>query len=250
MQEYQIQQFRIFRALGFAFRAWFRNFIPFTLLGGLLYSPMFIWLFTRPAEMGTGPDQFDSYFNTVFVYPIYMLTAATTLIAPLLTYRIVQQLNGTRVSMGTSLVFGLRGIPTALLIAVINAVLGFAPFGGIATMVLGCIWFVATPAAVAEKLGPFRAMSRSSELTSGRRWGIFGLTLLIGVIAVIVGAIILYPMLYELDGFALVRRAAMWVLIVVCVLQMFSAMVAAVSYALLRKDKEGMTDDQLARIFE
>ena len=42
-----------------------------------------------------------------------------------------------------------------------------------------CVYAVASPACVVEKIGPIKAMSRSAFLTKGNRWRIFGLIALL-----------------------------------------------------------------------
>jgi len=48
-------------------------------------------------------------------------------------------------------------------------------------LIVFTMWFVATPACVVERLGPFRSMGRSRQLTKGHRWKIFGTIVLIFV---------------------------------------------------------------------
>src|SRR5438477_1948810 len=101
-----MKQFRIFRALGLSFKAWFSNFIPFTLLAAVLYAPVVIWLARFDAgDITDGEALVNAYFGR----PIYVLIALSTLLAPMITYRVIQDLNGHKVSMLTSMKFGVRG---------------------------------------------------------------------------------------------------------------------------------------------
>src|SRR5689334_19713994 len=101
-----MEQFTVSRAIGLSFKAWFRNFVPFTLLLAVLQSPVVIWIATQSLAYKSGEDLGDRFFT----YPVYFMVAASTLVPPLLIYRVVQELNGTRVSMATSIRFGLRGV--------------------------------------------------------------------------------------------------------------------------------------------
>lgn len=244
-----MQEFRIFRALGLAFRSWFRNFIPFTLLAAVLYSPVIIWITTIDPEKA---KSLDDLVNSIFVRPIYVLVGISTLLAPMITYRVIQELNGTKVSMGTSIRFGLRGILPALILAVVTNVLQLIPMGGIVGAIVTCIWFVAAPAAVAEQLGPVAAMSRSAELTHGRRWGIFGLTFLIGLALVVILMAWIVPMLQkpDLEILTKLKQYSITFVVLMGVFQLFTGIVEAVSYALLRQDKDGVTHEELARVFD
>ena len=241
------QQFAILRALGLSFRAWFRNFVPITALTAILYAPVVIWVATTDfAEART----VDELLDRVFTWPGYALTALSTLLAPMLTYRVVQDLNGTRVSMLSSVRHGLRGVVPALLLAVIVNLLSIIPGGGLVAAIVTCVYFVAAPAAVAERLGPGAAFRRSAELTRGRRWGIFGISLLIAIVVIGMTIAWIIPMSKTGELFVDLRQTALIFVVVVGVLQMFTGIVAAVTYALLRKDKDGVSHEQLARIFE
>lgn len=245
-----MQEFRVFRALGMSFKAWFRNFVPITLLAALVYAPVIVWLVTADPH---GATTVDELVNNYFARPIYVLTGLSTLLAPMLTYRIVQDLNGTRVSMLTSVRYGVRGILPAIMLAATTNLLALLPFGGIIGAIITCIWFVAAPAAVAERLGPFAALTRSAQLTTGRRGGIFGLTFLLGLIVVIAVMAYVLPMANnpgDGDPYARIKQAALVIAIGMCVFNTFMGIVEAVSYALLRQDKDGVTHEELARVFE
>jgi hypothetical protein len=247
-----MQQFRIFRALGLSFKAWFKNFIPFTLLAAVLYSPVVLWILTYSPQDADGVEAVQ---NAYFVRPVYVLTGISALLAPLITYRVIQDLNGIKVSMLTSIKFGLRGIVPAICIAVITNVLQLVPGGGIISAIVMCIWFVATPAAVAEQLGTMAAFTRSSQLTKGRRWGIFGLTFLIGLILLGLLLIWIVPMLTSAEGDPVetvrqLERSSLMFVVTIGLFQLFSGIVEAVAYVLLREDKDGVSVQELAKIFE
>lgn len=240
-----MEQFKISRALGLSFKAWFRNFIPFTLLAAVLYAPVIIWMAT------IDPPADDSAFDVVVTYPLYGITAISTLLPPLLIYRVIQELNGTRVSMWTSVRFGMRGILPALLFAAgIHLVERIPSAGGIVAMVATCVYFVLTPAAVAERLGPISAFTRSAELTKGRRGGIFGMLLLLGLMMGGLMLIWLIPAFQDASSIDSVRTSYVAFGIIVAAFQVLTGIAEAVSYVLLRQDKDGMSHADLARIFD
>jgi hypothetical protein len=247
-----MEEFRVFRAIGLAFKSWFKNFIPFTITAAVLYSPVVAWILTY--DPNKAKDVVSMVNNTV-VYPIYMIAVAAMLLPPMLTYRVIQELNGKKVSMFASVKFGFRGILPAVIVGVIGFILGMIPvplIPAIVNIVLTCMWFVAAPSAVAEKLNPISALSRSSELTRGRRWGIFGLLLMIGIVQIIIMVAYVAPLASKTgDDFVKgLHSAALVCTIILGVFQMFSGIVQAVSYALLRSDKDGMSHEQLASVFE
>ena len=245
-----MQEFRVFRALGLAFKAWFRNFIPITLLAAVLYTPVVVWIATSTPDLTATKD---ALVNNYFVRPTYVLVGLATFMAPLLTYRIIQDLNGTRVSLLTSIKYGMRGIVPAILLAAITNVLAMVPIGGILGAIINCIWFVASPAAVAERLGPVAALSRSAVLTKGRRWGIFGLTFVVGLLMVLLMLAYIIPMVQHpdlQDPAGQFKQAAIVIVLLAALFNTLTGIVAAVSYALLRQDKDGVTHEELARVFE
>jgi hypothetical protein len=77
-----------------------------------------------------------------------------------------------------------RLLPLVLLGSIVG--LGFT-FGLVLLIVPGVIlyvmWWVAAPALVVERLGVVEALRRSAELSSGARWKIFGIELLLGVVS-------------------------------------------------------------------
>jgi MFS family permease len=124
--------------------------------------------------------------------------------------------------------------------------------GWILGAVIMCIWFVSAPAAVAEQLGPVGALKRSGELTHGRRWRIFGLTILLGIVLAVFLLAWLQPK-FQPPHFEVLespRKFAIIFVIVSSVSQLLFGIVEAVSYALLREDKDGLTHEQLARVFD
>jgi hypothetical protein len=111
---------------------------------------------------------------------------------------------------------------------------------------------------VAKRLGPFAAFSRSAQLTAGRRLGILGLSLLIGIAmaAVLVLGISWLALLLR-DPEAPVKwvmrtaqKSAIAFVITMGAFQMFNGIVQAVAYALLRQDKDGVSHEELAKVFE
>jgi hypothetical protein len=241
-----MQQFKVFRAIGIAFKAWFSNFFPITLLAAILYAPAIIM-----ATRMQGNDEVISQSQLdYFQHILWVVVAASSLVAPFLTYRVVQYMNGTSSSIFTSITHGFRGIVPVIIVAVILNVLQMIPVGGIIGAVLQCIWFVAGPAAVAERLNPIAALGRSSTLTNGRRWGIFGLLFLIGLGLVVVAIVLFAPMIASGGRGSDFKHMVMIIVPTFCAFQLFVGVVQAVSYSLLRADKDGVTHEELAKVFE
>ncbi len=245
-----MNQFRIGRALGLSFKAFGRNFIPIVVLAAVLYTPIVLYALSGISAAESEAMGPEAMVNRVMLYPIYALIAAQTLIAPMLTYRVIQDLGGQKTSLGQTFVYGLRGIVPALIIAAASTVAGFIPMGGILSSIIMCIWFVAAPAAVAEKLNPIAALSRSAHLTSGRRWGIWGMMFLVGLVQVGLLAAFLLPAMASAESLSSLKTPIIGSVAVLGLFYMFTNVVEAVSYVLLREDKDGVTHEELARVFE
>jgi hypothetical protein len=241
-----VQQFKVFRAIGLAFKAWFANFIPITLLAAVLYAPAIIWSIKMPVDDGPISEQGMNQF----IHIGWLVTATSALVAPFLTYRVVQYMNGTSSSMMSSIKHGFRGILPVIIFAVVINLLGFIPFGGIVAIFVQCYWFVCGPAAVAERLGPVAALGRSSTLTQGRRGGIFGLCFLLGIAMVIVLFALFIPMIEHGGRGGEFKHAVIILIPLICGYQLFLGIVQAVSYSLLRQDKDGVSTEELAKVFE
>jgi hypothetical protein len=247
-----VESFRVVRALVLAFRAWFASFIPITLVAAIVYAPVVIWMITLPDLRDARAVERYEVFLT---HGVYLVAALTALVPPLVTYRVVQYMNGAKVPMLTSVRFGLRGVLPAVIIAVVHTLVGFVPMGFVVQFVLTCYWFVATPAAVAEKLGPGDALSRSAQLTAGRRAGIFALVLVTGLGMVVALYAVFVPAMEALGSGGAHTLATFKQTLIICfavfaAFQLLLGIVQAVSYSLLRTDKEGVSNEELAAVFE
>lgn len=103
---------------------------------------------------------------------------------------------GRPAAAGTALAAAARRL-TPVALAVVLASLG-ATLGLVALIVPGVYlwarWFLAAQAVVAERLGPIEGLGRSAELVRGQWWRIFGIALVITLLAVIVAALLVIPL--------------------------------------------------------
>ena len=109
-------------------------------------------------------------------------------------------------------------------------------------LILYAMWFVAVPACVVERLGPWTSLRRSRNLTKGHRWKLYGLALLLIV-----------PSLGINFGLAtaagpIVEPIIDWFSSGICAA--FAAVVGAVTYHDLRVVKEGIDIDQITDVFD
>jgi hypothetical protein len=119
-------------------------------------------------------------------------------------------------------------------------------------IILGCMFYVAVPVTIVEKIGPLRSLNRSSELTSGYRWRVF---LLLVIVAVLGGVMTLSAgLVSELLVVAVPGTAGQianlpleWAATVLQTI--VAATVVAVTYARLRAVREGIDAVTLAQVF-
>lgn len=162
--------------------------------------------------------------------------------------------------VATSLDVTLRRYPALVAMALIR---DFATWIGMVLLIIpgliaSVVWAVATPAMVAEGLGPIEALRRSADLTRGLRWRIFGLAVVIGI-ADMVGNFLLeriagsfYGGRVELDRVI----AHGWPISYMTAMVIYHTAVIAISgstfsalYVQLRNAKDGPPSDQLAEVF-
>lgn len=129
---------------------------------------------------------------------------------------------------------------------------------GIAVPVLILVtgWLVPIPAYLSEKIGIFRSLGRSWELTRGERWKIFGLVL---IISLITGAVfglftlLIIPLLIGSGAAGMSLVATIVLTLFQCLINfVYWTMLAALHGALyvnLRRAKEGLADEETVEIF-
>jgi hypothetical protein len=179
---------------------------------------------------------------------LVLAVALGTLSQAIVVHGAFQDMRGRRVSLVESLsvAFG-RLLPIiGLSICVSVAVaLGFLLLVVPGVMML-VMWYVATPACIVEGLGPIASMRRSSALTKGHGWAVFGMMMLIGLMAGIGGAVI--KAVLGLAGIA--GLVTLGTLVWQGGWGVFSAIFVVVTYHDLRVAKEGIDTEQIAAIFD
>lgn len=189
------------------------------------------------APPSTG-DQLTSLLSTVLSY----------LIAAAVSYAVFQRLRGREVSIGDSLSVGFKRLLPVLGVAILTMLvigLGFVLLI-IPGLILMCVLYVATTAAVVERPGVVGAMNRSAELTKGHRWEIFGLVLIVGVMSFAVGFVLLM-------AFGVTENVLLFTILsglLGLVFSLFGAVCQVVAYHDLRVEKEGVDTEVIAAVFD
>lgn len=226
-----------------SFGIYFRNFVPFVLLGALVFAPWIALQFLAPPET-EGELIVRNLVNLIVYYlSMFVLTGA-------LTYGVVQQLRGqpagiaqalsqglksfTRV-LGTSMLCGARIILFSLLLLVPGIIEMFR-------------LYVAIPAAVMEGKDASSSVARSNQLTEGSRMTLFGGVFVMSLLTGLVGAIIGFVYATSTPDF---DPNDPWLSSgIQVVFAPLGATLNAVAYFLLRKGKENVDAKEIAAVFD
>jgi hypothetical protein len=247
--------FRVGQVFSRAWSVFSGNFFTFVLVTGVASLPA---LLIPQATPGAPGNPFQNLGITLF--GTLLMIVLGTLSQAIVLYGAFQVMRGRPIDLAESARIGLRRF-----FPIVGIALSVSLLTGLASVLLlipGLIvylmWFVATPVCVVEQLGVFRSMGRSRELTKGHRWKLFGLTLLIIIPALAIGAIVGAIIFATLGagGFLAMSTALTGTLgkvvnvIWSAVWTAFFAIVIVVTYHDLRVAKEGVDTDQIAAVFE
>ncbi|HYM17026.1 MAG TPA: hypothetical protein VEU06_00560 [Micropepsaceae bacterium] len=189
-----VSRFQIGRVASRTFGVIGNNIVPFTLLALLPGVPaaFMYWGWYRFAA-GLNPLErhFDlGAFSTAGVAGLIYFVAYFVFQAAVV-HSTVAYLNGKRASFADALSTGLANF---FPLFVLSILVGLGVLGGMILLlvpgiILALMWSVAVPVRVVEHSGITAALGRSSELTRGHRWAIFGLAVAFVIFEVIVGAV-------------------------------------------------------------
>ncbi|RUU02676.1 hypothetical protein EOD23_19425 [Mesorhizobium sp. USDA-HM6] len=186
----------------------------------------------------------DSLFTLVFVLVYFILSL---LLQSALVRATIEDLNGKKPGFGDSVQIALQCLLPTVGIGILVA-LG-AGIASLALLVPGIIlwlgWSVSVPVLVQERRGVFGSMSRSRALAKGNRWSLFGLFVILFILAMVIQAVLgTFVYLFGAGIIGSVIGA-----VVSAVMSTVMSTATAVSYVELRQVKEGTSVDELAEIF-
>lgn len=257
-------EFRVGEVLGRGFGVYFKNFVSFTIIMAVAYSPLLIYMGTLSLESMTSDEQ-----TTLQLLQNLAQFVLSTLASAMLINGTFQQLRGSHASLASTVAVGFRRFLPALgtlilaflvllapivIASVLIKVLGddnpiaivAAVICAVSAVYLYCALWVSVPAAVVERPGVVGALKRSWQLTKGHRGGIFGLLLLLVLILIGFGMIIGIALtavedvtinLWIMIGFSIVFAAV-------------QATITAVGYHDLRLVKDGISVEDLEAVFD
>jgi hypothetical protein len=205
------------------------------------------------AESG---EKFGEYFGEYSAYAavawvvlaVVLALAVSTLSQAVVVHAAFQDMCGRPVRLFESLRVG-----SGRLLVIVGLALGMGFFVGIGLLLLivpGVIllimWAVATPACVVERLGVGASMARSSALTQGHRWQIFGMLVLVGFAEGIAGAGVKAALGLAGSAGLVIAGTLLWN----GLSGAFSAVLGVATYHDLRVAKEGVDTRQIAAVFD
>jgi hypothetical protein len=234
--------FGVGEILGQTFSIYFANFLPFAVLTAIALTPTYLLLyFIQQAPASAASPLF--MFSAVLVVVLAIL--APNIATGAITFGVFQQLRGKDTSIGECLSRGLSLLlPVVGLVIVQSLAIGFAMLACIVPgAILAVRWAVSIPAAVTEGTGVGTSMERSSFLTDGLRWDVFGVLFVLGVIQI--GSAFLVRHVAASNPLLGLAFSAVKDLLVVGL----SATGSAVMYYRLRGIKESVDVDQISSVF-
>jgi hypothetical protein len=220
-----------------------RNFLSFFSLSGVTLLPLALISWLLPDE----PFVLGLQSLTKIVTRVMDVTFVF-LCQGVVVYAALQDVRGRPVSAFESLAKALGwGLPLLILSVTSSvAILVGLVLLMIPGLIIRTILFASIPACVVEGRGPFESWSRSATLTKGYRWQIFGMTLLLAVISVIVNLILIYGVLGPDSGVSYFVLLYAWE----TVFTAYQGAVTAVAYHRLRVLKEGADSDHVTAVFD
>lgn len=234
--------FRIGRVFDRATSVYTRNFLIFTLVPMVAYLPSLL----LPASAGGITGQNRGW--AVGLLAIILTVMLGLLSQAILVYGSFQDMRGKQVNIGESFNVGIGRLVPILGLTILEGLgimIGFMLLI-VPGLILIAMWFVAVPACIVERRGPWECLVRSGELTKGHRWKIFGVVILLYLVSAIMGYI-LTSVLGAIAGSVVATIAA---LIWNGIWGAFFAVFVVVTYYELRVAKEGIDIEQIASVFD
>jgi hypothetical protein len=241
MHRFAEGDFSVGRVLNRTFSVLSRNLLPFCVVTAVANLPILLLFHPTVGTRMSGRAAFMFFIGIILAIVLSAIAEAVVL------FGAFEDMRGRRVDLIASMKVGLSRFLPVLGVAIsvgllsgLSAILLIFPAFIVMTML-----FVAMPACIVEQLGPINSLKRSSQLTKGHRWKIFGLWLLVLVIA---GVVNLIPKAAGVFGGPAV--GLLLELVWNALTGAFNAVMVVVTYHDLRVAKEGVDTDQIASVFD
>jgi hypothetical protein len=238
--------FRVGRVLGRAATIFSQNFVIFFLVAVVAALPTVLLIQRNADAMVGGAPSADLLIMIGVGFLLAMVLGMLS--QAVMLHAAFQAMRHRAVSLGESLRVGFaRVIPILLLAIVMGFLMGL---GFLLLIVPGLIlltmWWVATPACVVERTGPWTSLKRSAVLTKGHRWKVFGLLLLLFAVNIIVSQILEVVIVLVGSDILSILARLLWG----ALYGAYNAIAVVMSYHDLRVAKEGIDIEQIASVFD
>ena len=246
-----MQEFRVGEALAQTFRVYFANVVSFVVIVAVV---------TIPSTIYDGAGAVTALTSPLYDIGSTLLSMVLgSVVSGALVYGVLQEIRGNHVNVSDCFSAGLKYV---LPVIGIGFVSGIAVFVAsilclVPGLILATMWYVAVPATVVEGVGVFAALQRSSDLTSGYRWPVFGF--LVVVVLIVIGVVYAVSIPFELiegvdfSGAATGQTGILSFLgttIAGFFVTAFAGTSSSVVYFLLRRAKEGFGVEEIASVFD
>jgi uncharacterized membrane protein len=234
---------RVGDVLSKSFSLFLARLAPFIGLSLIAYAPSFI---LGLVVMESSP------IKAFAAIPIFITTlirlACSSFASAAIIYGVVQELRGRGFAFSDSLRIGFGRLGAVIGLSLLVGIL--VTLAAILLLVPGiivwCVYAVAVPVCVVESLGARTSMTRSSFLTKGNRWRIFGIFALIFIASLVIGA----PVGFIAATTGGIRFAQVASFLIEALFGAFNAVVVGVLYYQLRVAREGADIEKIASVFD
>ncbi len=242
------KEFGVASVLNKSFSTYFRNFLPFTAIAYVVNLPLTLWVLSLGATGSEGVTA--THWLTFGAGTVLSLTLSLVMTAAVV-YGVFQQLHGVPVRIVDCLRVVLRRFWVVLAASLVTGVI--VGIGFLVLIIPGIIaaatFFVVVPAVVVEGLGVGASLDRSRNLTSGARWPLVEIIVVLGVISIVVGLVASRVGLLLTGAIQNAVIGQLMNTLISTTGQALNAVAAGVAYYLLRVDKEGFEIHDLAEVF-
>ncbi len=234
---YHPTEFRVGRALSRAFGVLFGNVVTFVSISAL----------------ATLPTLFLALNTTINATQNARLQIATSLtLTPLceamVLYATFQALRGRPVRAAESIGRGLRRFAPVFLATLLTSIVIVAGFFLVIVpgLIAAIVFSLTLPACVVERLDAVKSMKRSSALTRGYRWPIFGALFAVGLVSGVGEAAIEAATMHPATVLVYALLTFGWSTLGTA----YQTVLTAIIYHDLRVVKEGIDLDRIAAVFD
>lgn len=239
--QYVEGEFRVGQILNRTFTVFSRNLLPFCVVTAIAYLPNL--LFLERAQTGVPQGR---VIAMIFVGAILSLVLSA-LSQAIVLFGAFEDMRGRSVDMFASLKVGLaRFFPVIAVALLVGLLTGLAAILLVfPAFIVMSMLFVAMPVCIVERLGPVKSLGRSSALTKGHRWKVFGLWLVMMLVTAVGSGM--------LGGIGIATGpivGGLLKLIWGALAGAFNAIMVVVAYHDLRVVKEGVDTDRIASVFD